>query len=511
MIVSSENPQSENPGAAEALEPEASQGSQQPTPIVEYPPFQFENLPPSLRQSLSDCGWAQPMPVQARVIPWLLDGKDVIVQSQTGSGKTGAFLLPLLQRIDPSKPGCQALILVPTRELASQVKTECDRLAGHLGVKSVAVYGGVKYGPQLEAFREGVPIVVGTPGRLLDHLAKKALNLNTLKFLIIDEADEMLSMGFWPDMRRIRSYLPKHRVSAMFSATIPGGVRLMSEEFLTRPAFLGLSEGGIHVAEMDHVYYVADPMQKDRVLMRIIDIENPQSAIIFCNTKSEVEYLTAFLRRFGYDVDQISGDINQRDRENVMGKVKRHELRLLVATDIAARGIDISCLEYVFVYDFPPDFEQYIHRAGRTGRAGNRGIAVSLVSILQELDLKRAAKRHGIPFLRKNTPTPEDVQNRLSERLLARLEADLRDIDTARRERMQGYSRFLAEMREQEHGQDLLLMAIDEIAERIRRGGRPVPEVRAVEPQVQYREQAPRHDRHDRPPRGRGGPHRRRN
>jgi len=442
-----------------------------------YPEFTFDSLPDQLKKAVAECGWTAPMPVQARVIPWLLDGRDIIVQSQTGSGKTGAFLLPLLQKIDPSKPVIQALILVPTRELCHQVKMDCDRLTTHHPVRSVDVYGGVGYGPQLQAFRDGVQIVVGTPGRLLDHLGRRNISLQKLRYLIVDEADELLSMGFWPDIRRVRSYLPHQRVSAMFSATFPGSVRAMADELLQKPEFIGLSEDTIHVSEMDHVYYVVDPMQKDRVLMRILEVENPSSAIIFCNTKSEVEYLSAFLRRFGYDAEQMSGDISQKEREAVMTRLKKHDLRLMVATDVAARGIDISHLEYVFVYDFPPDFEQYIHRAGRTGRAGNRGVAVSLVSMVQEMDLKRAGKRHGVPFIMKCTPSEEEVQTRLAERLLARLEARHRDLDSATRERMRSFTMLLEDLRGHDHGDDLLLMLLDEAATRIRLEGRPAQEV----------------------------------
>ncbi|HEY9070436.1 MAG TPA: DEAD/DEAH box helicase, partial [Candidatus Ozemobacteraceae bacterium] len=319
--------------------------------IEELPSMKFEDLREPLRRAIAEIGWREPMPVQARVIPYILRGDDVIVQSHTGSGKTGAFLLPICEKLDPAVTGCQALIMAPTRELALQVKTELDRINVHLGLKSVAVYGGVGYGPQLEAFKQGAHIVVGTPGRLLDHLGRGSLTLKNLRYLVIDEADELLSMGFYPDMTRVRQYLPRTRVSAMFSATMPASVKRLSNEFLNDPLFLGLSGDSQHIPEMDHLYYVVDPMQKDRVLMRIIEMENPESGIIFCNTKSEVEYLAAFLRRFGYDVDQISGDLGQRDREAVMAKLKRHELRFLVATDIAARGIDVSHLEYVFVYD----------------------------------------------------------------------------------------------------------------------------------------------------------------
>ena len=463
---------------AAALEPIPSTTPQQEPAaslIEELPLFQFESLREPLRRAISDIGWRDPMPVQARVIPYILRDDDVIVQSHTGSGKTGAFLLPICEKLDPAVGGCQALIMAPTRELALQVKTELDRINVHLGLRSVAVYGGVGYGPQLEAFRQGAHIVVGTPGRLLDHLGRGSLVLKNLRYLVIDEADELLSMGFYPDMTRIRQYLPRKRVSAMFSATMPASVKRLSNEFLTEPLFLGLSGDSQHVPEMDHLYYVADPMQKDRVLMRIIEMENPESGIIFCNTKSEVEYLAAFMRRFGYDVDQMSGDLGQRERETVMAKLKRHELRFLVATDIAARGIDVSHLEYVFVYDWHKDFEQYIHRAGRTGRAGNRGVAVSLVSVMEEPDLKRYAKRFGIPFMGKPTPTEEDVQQRITERLLARLEARQRDMNSAQRERARRFGRLLDQMLEHEHGRELQLMLLDEIGGRMLAEGRASP------------------------------------
>ena len=463
------------PGPVTAVDSPATPEKPAEPLIEELPPFSFESLREPLRRAVSEIGWREPMPVQARIIPYFMRGDDVIVQSHTGSGKTGAFLLPICEQLDPAVSGCQALIMAPTRELALQVKVELDRVNVHLGLRSVAVYGGVGYGPQLEAFKQGAHIVVGTPGRLLDHLGRGSLTLKHLRYLVIDEADELLSMGFYPDMNRIKQYLPRKRVSAMFSATMPASVKRLSNEFLANPIFLGLSGDSQHVPDMDHLYYVVDPMQKDRVLMRIIELENPESGIIFCNTKSEVEYLTSFLRRFGYDVDQISGDLGQRERENVMGKLKRHELRFLVATDIAARGIDVSHLEYVFIYDWHKDFEQYIHRAGRTGRAGNRGVAVSLVSIMEEPDLKRYAKRFGIPFMAKLAPTEDDMQRRITERLLARLEARQRDMNTAQRERARRFGILLDQIQEHEHGRELMLMLLDEIGGGMLAEGRANP------------------------------------
>lgn len=446
-------------------------------PAEELPPFAFSELSETLRKNVAACGWQEPLPVQARVVPWLLRGNDLIVQSRTGSGKTGAFVLPICENLEAANLGCQALIMVPTRELAVQVHKEFEKIAAGTGLRSVAVYGGVGYGTQLDAFRTGAQVVVGTPGRLLDHLSRGSLSLKLLKCLIIDEADELLSMGFYRDMLRIRGYCPKERVSALFSATIPESVKRLSEAFLQEPVFLTLSADGVHVTEMDHIYYLVDAREKDRVLMRIIELENPPNGIIFCNTRDEVQYVAALMKRFGYDVEPMSGDVGQREREIVMERLKRHELRFLVATDIAARGIDVSHLEYVFIYDMHKDFDQYIHRAGRTGRAGNRGIAVSFVTFLEEGDLKRFAKRTGLDLMQRPTPTEEDVQNRVSERMMARFEAELRDVDSARRERMKRFTRLAEEISRHELAPELLNMLLDAGHQaHIREGRGPIPE-----------------------------------
>ena len=256
------------------------------------------------------------MPVQAQSIPYLRKGEDLMVQARTGSGKTGAFILPTLDLIDENEPTCQALVLVPTRELAEQVANEAQMLAGDKGVKVAAVYGGVRYKAQLQAFKEGTQLVVGTPGRILDHLQNRTLRLKNLRMLIFDEADRLLSIGFYPDMREIQRYLPERRVqSCMFTATFPPRVRRLAEQFLYKPDFLGLSSDNVNVSDIEHIYYVLPGMDKDRGLVRIIEQENPDSAIIFCNTKNRVHYIAVVLRRFGYDADELSADLSQRDRE----------------------------------------------------------------------------------------------------------------------------------------------------------------------------------------------------
>ena len=438
------------------------------------PPTKIEDFCMELQKSVAKRGWKELMPVQAGVAPYLLARRDVIVQSRTGSGKTAAFLLPLLERIKDGGKVCQAVILIPTRELAVQVYNEFKLLAEDIDVTAVAVYGGTSYRPQLDAFKNGAQIVIATPGRLLDHLIRGTLSLKTLKYLIFDEADEMLSMGFYRDMVRIGEFMPKNKVAAMFSATMPDIVKRLAGQFLHEPDFLSYSGDGVHVSEMDHIFYVSDPMHKDRAMMRVIEVEDPDNAIIFCNTRNEVEYVAALLKRFGYDADQISGDLSQSARETVMSKLKNKHLRFLVATDIAARGIDISNLEYVFIYDMHKDTDQYIHRAGRTARAGNRGIAVSMVSTLEAADLKKFARRAGISLLEKPVPTEEQVRERLSEKLVAHLEANLRDASTAVKERMKRYQGLYRQLTEHEHGEDLFLLLLDSFHQQLIKAGRGI-------------------------------------
>ena len=262
--------------------------SEEPEHIVEpenaLPEVALEDLPEPMRAACARAGWKTLMPVQAMAIPYILAERDLMIQSRTGSGKTGAFILPAFKRIDPRSQGCQILILVPTRELAQQVTRDAAFLAGAEGLRTVGVYGGVGYGPQIKAFREGAQVVVGTPGRILDHLMKGTLSLDEVAMLVFDEADRMLSMGFYPDMKRIQEYLPRRRYNGyMFSATFPPHVLRLAGEFLHRPEVLSLSRDRVHVTETEHVYYCVKAMEKDRVLVRIIEVENPTSVIIFCN------------------------------------------------------------------------------------------------------------------------------------------------------------------------------------------------------------------------------------
>ncbi len=428
------------------------------------PDISLSELPQIAQEAAATAGWTRLMPVQAKAIPYLLAGRDLMVQSRTGSGKTGAFLLPILHKIQRNKRVCQVLILVPTRELALQVSKEAALLGEATGVRSVAVYGGVKYGPQTSALRDGAQLVIGTPGRILDHLLQRNLRLDDLHQLVFDEADRMLSMGFYPDMVQVKSFLPSGRIhGSMFSATFPAHVLRLAQQFLTEPEFLSLSRDRVHVAEAEHLLYADPGMKKDRALVRLIEVENPAAAIVFCNTRRTVDYVTIVLQRFGYDADKISSDLSQQDRERVMRRVREGKLRLLVATDVAARGIDIPELSHVFQYEPPEDPESYIHRAGRTARAGSSGAAVSLTASFDErMQMERIAKRYGIPLEERKLPTDDEVAATVSERVTSLLESKLRDRDNLQSERMRRFRPLVDEWMESDEGQTLLAMIVDD-------------------------------------------------
>ena len=430
-------------------------------PEAKMPELDVESLPPKLREAVRSVGWAKLMPVQEQAIPYLLDGRDMIVQSRTGSGKTGGFLLPLFNLLDERQFGAQALILSPTRELARQIHEEFDRLRGDLKFSSVVIYGGVKYEAQIKSLKDGAQVIIGTPGRILDHIQQGRLILDDLRMLVFDEADEMLSMGFFPDMLKLKRYLPAKRQSCMFSATMPARVRYLSNQFLNDPVFLSLSTGNVSVDAIEHRYYRVDRMQKDRILVKIIEMENPDSAIIFANTKRDVEYLGTFLKNYGYDVDLISGDLSQAAREKVMQKVRDGRCRFLVATDVAARGIDITDLSHVLMYDIPQDPEYYVHRAGRTARAGKTGTAIILITIQEQRALLAIGQRYSIPMTQHDVPSEDDVAQRVTDRLTVVLEASYRDRGNLAKERLQRFLPLVENLADEEP--ELLAMLLDDL------------------------------------------------
>ena len=445
-------------------------------PDPPLPTIEAGDLQGPLRKAIERMGWKDLMPVQERAIPYLLEGRDIIVQSRTGSGKTGAFLLPLLQKLDPSENKTQALILTPTRELARQVNEEFERMLGDESTfRTSLIYGGVRYTSQLRELEAGAHVVIGTPGRILDHLERKTLDLSALQVLVFDEADEMLSMGFFPAMRELRRYLPRERTTFMFSATIPYRVQSLAREFMNDPGFLSLSVGKVSVDAIEHRYHIVDAMEKDRALARVLEMENPDSAIIFCNTKRDVEYLATFLRNYGYNADEISGDLSQSAREAVMDRIRKGELRFLVATDVAARGIDISDLSHVIMYDVPLDPEYYVHRAGRTARAGKAGIAIILATRTDERNLLGIARKYGIELDKQPAPTDEDVETRVSERVMVQLEDQLRALTNLEKERMKRFLPLVKELAAEEPA--TLAMLVDRLYhESLHRGAKTYEE-----------------------------------
>ncbi len=423
----------------------------------------LEQLSDPLRAAAARAGWTTLMPVQARGIPYLLAGRDLLVQARTGSGKTGAYILPMLERLDPARAECQALVLVPTRELARQVQQEAELLCGGTGLRTVAVYGGVGYSAQNDALRQGAHIVIGTPGRVLDHLLRRTFSLEHLKMFIFDEADRMLSMGFYPDMKAVQRYLPNRPLhTCMFSATFPTHVQNTARQFIPQPEFISLSSDHVHVTDTEHQFYITPGMDKDRALVRIIEVENPASAIIFCNTKMRVHYIAVVLQRFGYDADELSSDLDQKERERVLGRVRAGTLRFLVATDVAARGLDIPDLSHVIQYEPPEDLESYIHRAGRTGRAGAAGTAISLVNEAEKIILNRIAKRYEIEMEECALPSDEDVAAVVAERVTALLEARLRERDKLQTERSRRLTTLARQLAEQEEELPIITMLLDD-------------------------------------------------
>ena len=440
---------------------EASEFSEPDPPLDEVT---LDTLPDIVEQVFRAAGWTDLMPVQEKAIPYMLERRDLIVQSRTGSGKTGAFLLPMFDLLDASRKEAQVLILTPTRELARQVYEEFERMKIATPetneLDAALLYGGVSYKPQIDALKGGAQFVAGTPGRTLDHIKKGNFKTDTLDFFILDEADEMLSMGFYPDMKDIEKRLPKDRNSYMFSATMPPKVRSMARQFLRDPGFLSLSSDQVHVENIDYRYYLVPQMEKDQALARLIEEHEPMSSIIFANTKRDVSYVTQFLQNQGYDADEMSGDLSQKAREKAMGRLRRGDLRFLVATDVAARGIDISDLDCVFMYDVPQDREYFIHRAGRTARAGKSGTTIVLATHEDEFQLIRTAKRYGIDIERHELPAPELT---LEEQVTAILAERLSTKDAAFRDQMHRFTDLVKDLADERP--NVLTQLVEEVAQ----------------------------------------------
>jgi ATP-dependent RNA helicase DeaD len=344
------------------------------------PGFRQLLLAPEINRAIAEMGYVDPTEIQSRVIPLLLDGRDVIGQAQTGTGKTAAFGIPLIEGIDETLPHTQALVLAPTRELAIQIGEELRKIARYIqGICVATIYGGAGYGRQFEDLKAGAHVVVGTPGRVLDHLSRGTLRLDNVDYLVLDEADRMLDMGFLPDVERILRRTPRERQTALFSATVPTVIRVLSRRYMFEPATVHVQPESITVEEVEQVYYEVAERDKVEGLLSLIAQDPPERAMIFRQMKIGVDRLVATLRRRGLPVSAIHGDMSQKLREQVMQEFRDGKLTFLVATDVAARGLDIPEVSHVFNYDIPEDSEAYVHRIGRTARAGRSGRAITFV------------------------------------------------------------------------------------------------------------------------------------
>jgi ATP-dependent RNA helicase DeaD len=373
----------------------------------------FEDLPLSeeLRKGIAERGYTQPTPVQAAVFGPIMAGHDMICRSKTGTGKTAAFGIPLLERIPAGARKASALVLCNTRELALQVSQEIEGLGKYKDLRVIAIYGGAGMGTQTDALHEGAEVIVGTPGRVYDHIRRGNLKLDQTRMVVLDEADEMLSAGFYEEVTRILDHLPSDRQTLLFSATVPPDIEHLAQKYLRDPETILLS-GDVFTVEHIHnvLYHLVDQYPKPRNLLYLIEREDPESAIIFCNLRTDTELVANVLNRNGLDAEMLNGDLPQKERERVMAKVKRGEVRFMVATDIAARGIDISDLSHVLNYSLPEDPAVYLHRVGRTGRIGKKGTAISLVSGAELNTLGVLEKKYGIQFEVRKLPTPDEAK-----------------------------------------------------------------------------------------------------
>jgi len=380
----------------------------------------FSDFPisPEVLQGITELGYIDATPVQAATIEAGIAGKDMLVRAKTGTGKTAAFCVPIVERTTDGSRTPQAVILAPTRELAQQIAEECRAIASCRDITITTLVGGLPMGPQEKALKAGTEVIVGTPGRILDHIRRKNLDLSTATMAVLDEADEMLSMGFYMDVTGILDNTAADRQVLLFSATISSDTERLVRKYLSDDAEnIRLSTDADNVDLIEHILYETSPeMHKIRALLYVIDIENPSSAIIFCNTREDTATVASFLDRQGLDVQLLSGELSQARRSQVMQKVKSGEVRFLVATDVAARGIDISDLSHVLNYSLPQDASVYLHRTGRTGRIGKKGVAINLVGGADMGTRKTLENVHKMDFNIRVLPTVEEAVRKRVDR-----------------------------------------------------------------------------------------------
>ena len=373
--------------------------------------FKELGLSPEICQAVADLGFEKPTEVQKRAIPTILASqRDLIALAQTGTGKTGAFGMPVLQQVDANSNNVQVLVLSPTRELAIQIAKDLKSFAKHQkGIKTVAVYGGANISTQIRALNNGVQVVIGTPGRMLDLIRRRKLDVTNVRSLVLDEADEMLNMGFQDDLDAILHDTPKEKQTLLFSATMPKQISKMAHKYMNNPEEIEVNARNSGALNVEHHYYMVHAKNRYDALKRIVDVNPDVYGIIFCRTRRETSDIAASLAKDGYNVDWLNGDLSQAQRDDVMNRFRTKELQLLVATDVAARGLDVDNLTHVINYNLPDDLEVYIHRSGRTGRAGNSGIAVSIIHTRETGRIRALEKMSGKEFIKQDVPKGEEV------------------------------------------------------------------------------------------------------
>jgi ATP-dependent RNA helicase DeaD len=366
---------------------------------MKFTDFTFK---PELTRAITRAGFTEPSPIQEKTIPLILEGKDIVGQAHTGTGKTAAFALPTLQMME-GNGDVEVVVIVPTRELTIQVADEFYKFSRNLGIRTATVYGGSSYKRQLSHIKNA-GVVVATPGRFLDLLSRNKISINP-KFLILDEADEMLNMGFLEDIRRILSFFKDRKQTLLFSATMPEEIKDLAKTIQNNPEFIRTEAQAVTKNSIDQYYYVVEEHERDDAIIRLLDHTDPDKSIIFCRTKKETERLCEFLKGQGYDAQSLHGDVEQRDRQKVMKAFRRNEFEILVATDVAARGIDIRGVSHVFNYHIPFESESYVHRIGRTGRAQKEGVAMMLVTPYELGELERIKKEVGSELTLNEIPS----------------------------------------------------------------------------------------------------------
>lgn len=399
--------------------------------------FEEIELSKEIQKGIRDMGFEEMSPIQSQAIPVIMAGKDIIGQAQTGTGKTAAFGIPIIERCDPDEKNVQALVLCPTRELSIQVAEEIGKLAKYKkGISAVPIYGGQPIDRQIKALKKGVNIVIGTPGRVLDHMRRKTLKINNVSMMVLDEADEMFDMGFREDIALVMNELKEERQTIFFSATMPPEIMKFASKYQVNPEIIKVVHKELTVPKVEQAYFELKEHMKTEILSRLIDMYNPKLTIVFCNTKKKVDELTEELQARGYFADGLHGDLKQSQRDTVMGKFRKGTIDILVATDVAARGIDVDDIDLVINYDMPQDEEYYVHRIGRTARAGREGRAFSFVAGRDIYKLRDIQRYTNTKIGRKDLPTLRDIEANYTSVMLEKIKVEIDNEDLSKYEKI---------------------------------------------------------------------------